>query len=108
MRCLPLLLMALAGAAQADCTTWGRPGAVLFQDDFSGPLTGYVAEYARKPGNAVENRDGRLVMDVDGGATVWLDRPLTGNVLISFTRKVVVDGGKNDRLSDLNVFWMPA
>jgi rhamnogalacturonan endolyase len=37
---------------------------------------------------------------------VWLDRPLTGNVLISFTRKVVVDGGPNDRLSDLNVFWM--
>jgi rhamnogalacturonan endolyase len=102
--------MVLCGAAQAEqpaaCTAWGRPGAMLFQDDFSGPLTGYVAEYARKPGNAVESRDGRLVMDVDGGATVWLDRPLSGNVLISFTRRVVVDGGKNDRLSDLNMFWM--
>jgi hypothetical protein len=106
MRCAPILLAALAGVAQAECTAWGRPGAVLFHDDFSGPLTGYVAEYARKPGNVVENRDGRMVMDVDGGATVWLDRPLSGNVLISFTRRVVVDGGKNDRLSDLNVFWM--
>ena len=106
MRFAPILLVALAGAAQADCTAWGRPGAVLFQDDFNGPLAGYVAEYARKPGNVVENRDGRLVMDVDGGATVWLDRPLYGNVLISFTRRVLVDGGKNDRLSDLNVFWM--
>ena len=106
MRFAPLILLALAGAAQAECTAWGRPGAVLFKDDFSGPLTGYVAEYARKPGNAVGNRDGRLVMDVDGGATVWLDRPLAGNVLISFTRRVVVDGGPNDRLSDLNVFWM--
>jgi rhamnogalacturonan endolyase len=106
MRVLPLLLIALAGTAHAECTEWGRPGAVLFQDDFSGPQTGYVAEYARKPGNVVENRDGRLLMDVDGGATVWLDRPLTGNVQIGFTRRVIVDGGKNDRLSDLNVFWM--
>ena len=107
MRSALIVLMALCGAARAaDCTDWGRPGAVLFQDDFGGPLTGYVAEYARKPGNVVETRDGRLVMDVDGGATVWLARPLTGNVLISFTRRVVVDGGRNDRLSDLNVFWM--
>jgi len=99
--------MALCGAAHADdCTAWGRPGAVLYQDDFSKPLAGWVAEYARQPGNVVETRDGRLVMDVDGGATVWLDRPLYGNVLISFTRRVLVDGGKNDRLSDLNVFWM--
>ena len=107
MRSALILLIALCGSAQADdCAAWGRPGAVLFQDDFSKPLGGWVAEYARKPGNVVENRDGRLVMDVDGGATVWLDRPLYGNVLISFTRRVIVDGGKNDRLSDLNVFWM--
>jgi hypothetical protein len=79
---------------------------VLFHDDFGGPLTGYVAEYARKPGNVVENRDGRLLIDVDGGATVWLDRPLPANVLIGFTRRVVVAGGAHDRLSDLNVFWM--
>jgi rhamnogalacturonan endolyase len=107
MRSALVVMMALCGSAQAaDCSTWGRPGAVLFQDDFDGPLTGYVAEYARKPGNVVENRDGRLVLDVDGGATVWLDRPLYGNVVVSFTRRVIVDGGRNDRLSDLNMFWM--
>jgi hypothetical protein len=103
-------LAALAGqadaAAPAACTNWGKPGAILVRDNFSGPLAGYVAEYARKPGNVVANRDGRLLMDVDGGATVWLDRPLSGNLLIGFTRRVVVAGGKNDRLSDLNVFWM--
>jgi rhamnogalacturonan endolyase len=47
-----------------------------------------------------------MLMDVDGGATVWLDKPLSGNLLISFTRRVVVADGKNDRLSDVNVFWM--
>jgi rhamnogalacturonan endolyase len=100
-------LAAQAGAAEpAACSQWGKPGAVLVRDDFSGPLTRWVAEYARKPGNVVENRDGRLLMDVDSGATVWLDKPLSGNVQISFTRRVVVDGGENERLSDLNVFWM--
>jgi rhamnogalacturonan endolyase len=104
------LLAALAAvcipAGAQPCTDWGTPGPVLFHDDFSGPLHGWVAEYARKPGNTVATQDGRLVMDVDGGATVWLDKPLSGNVLIAFTRRVVVGAGRNDRLSDLNVFWM--
>src|SRR4051812_23322508 len=91
----------IAHAAPA-CTQWGERGALLHEDDFSGPLTGYVAEYARNPGNEVANRDGRLLIDVDSGATVWLDKPLSGNLVISYTRRVVVDGGKNDRLSDFN------
>jgi rhamnogalacturonan endolyase len=110
MRRLLALLAAVCvsatGAEPAACTRWGTPGAMLYQDDFAGPLQGWVAEYARKPGNTVEIKGGRLLMDVDGGATVWLDKPLSGNVLIAFTRRVVVDGGRNDRLSDLNVFWM--
>jgi hypothetical protein len=103
----PLLAAAaIAQAAPAACTEWGQRGALLYQDDFSGPLKGYVAEFAHKPGNVIENRDGRLLMDVDSGATVWLDKPLAGNVLITYTRRVVMDGGKNDRLSDFNHFWM--
>lgn len=103
---LAAVCVSATAAGPAACTRWGTPGAILYRDDFSGPLRGWVAEYARKPGNTVDTRDGRLLMDVDGGATVWLDRPLSGNVLIAFTRRVVVAGGRNDRLSDLNVFWM--
>jgi hypothetical protein len=104
-RTLPAAPAAKKSAAQPACSDWGRRGALLAEDDFSGPLKGWVAEYARKPGNTVETRDGRLLMDVDSGATVWLDKPLPANVLISFTRRVVVEGGKNDRLSDVNQFW---
>jgi rhamnogalacturonan endolyase len=103
---LAAVCVSATAAEPAACARWGRPGATLYRDDFSGPLHGWVAEYARKPGNTVETRDGRLLLDVDGGATVWLDKPLSGNLLIAFTRRVVVDGGRNDRLSDLNVFWM--
>lgn len=106
MKALFVTMLLLAGGAQAACENWGTPGALLHQDSFDGPLTGYVSEYARKPKNFIGNRDGRLVIDVDSGATVWLDNPLSENILISYTRRVVMDGGPNDRLSDLNHFWM--
>jgi rhamnogalacturonan endolyase len=101
-----LSMLLLAGSAQAACEEWGTLGKLLYQDDFNGPLKGYVSEYARKPGNFIGTRDGRLVLDVDSGATVWLDKPLSGNLLIAYTRRVVMEGGPNDRLSDLNHFWM--
>jgi hypothetical protein len=106
MRSLLITLLLAAGGAQAACANWGEKGALLHQDSFEGPLAGYVGEYARKPGNFIGNRDGRLVIDVDSGATVWLDKRLAGDILIAYTRRVVVDGGPNDRLSDLNHFWM--
>lgn len=105
--CLALALAAAGPAHAAEpCTEWGERGALLHQDDFEQPLAGYVAEYARKPGNTIASRDGRLLIDVDSGATVWLDKPLSGDLVISYTRRVVVEGGKNDRLSDFNHFWM--
>lgn len=101
-----LEMMAAATVAQAACTDWGQRDKLLWQDDFNGPLEGYVLEYAKKPGNVIEDRDGRLVIDVDSGATVWLDKPLSGNLLITYTRRVEVGDGKHDRLSDFNHFWM--
>ena len=108
LRAAAFASMTLAGLAQAapGCTAWGERGALLHHDHFDGPLAGYVAEYARKPANLVANRDGRLTIDVDSGATVWFGKPLSGNVAISYTRRVVVAGGRNDRLSDFNHFWM--
>ena len=106
MKALFATLLLVAGGAQAACEDWGTKGALLHQDTFEGPLTGYVSEYARKPGNSIANRDGRLVIDVDSGATVWFEKPLSGDILIAYTRRVVMAGGPNDRLSDLNHFWM--
>ena len=88
------------------CTSWGTRGALLYANDFAQPLAGFVAEYARAPGNVIDSRDGRLNIDVGTGATVWLDRPLRGDVALSYTRRVVMAGGPNDRVSDLNQFWM--
>lgn len=39
------------------------------------------------------------------GLTLWYDECLTGNYEISYRIKVVMEGGKYDRLSDMNCFW---
>lgn len=39
------------------------------------------------------------------GLTMWYVPRLTGNYEISYHAKFVMEGGENDRLSDLNCFW---
>lgn len=97
--CLPL-------HAAPDCASWGKRGQRLYADDFGGKLDQWVAEYAATPGSSVGISGNKLVIDVAGGATVWFKPRLSGNVLIHYRRTVRMDGGRNDRLSDLNHFWM--
>lgn len=47
-----------------------------------------------------------LVLDSARGLTVWLDRRLAGHYEITYTRTVLEAGGRNDRLSDMNQFWL--
>jgi hypothetical protein len=58
------------------------------------------------PGTRVSLRDGVLDIDTPAGVTVWLKRPIEGPVEIEFEATAVAAGGPNDRVSDLNVFWM--
>ena len=39
------------------------------------------------------------------GLTLWYHERLTGNYEISYKVQVVMEEGRNDRLSDLNCFW---
>ena len=105
---LPILLaLALCGPpAMAACESWGKPGKLLHADDFGGKPDQWVAEYAAAPGSTVVAGGGALTIDVAGDATVWFRHKLSGDVVISYKRTVVMDGGANDRLSDLNQFWM--
>jgi hypothetical protein len=80
-----------------------RVGAVLYSDDFLS-VRNWVPEL-EKPG-VVEARDGALNIDVPAGATVWFRRELKGPVMIEYDATVVQKGGPNDRVSDLNCFWM--
>lgn len=94
-----------AGLNNPHCGVAGRPRTLLYADDFTRGLANWVAEF-RPAQSAVTAAAGKLTVDVAGGATVWFKPALAGNYLVRYRRKVVVDGGRNDRLSDLNQFWM--
>jgi len=74
---------------------------VLFSDDFSDDLSNWLAE-----GGQPRIADGRMEVDTSVGSTVWFKPRLHGNVLIEYDVTVVHQDGPNDRVSDLNCFWM--
>lgn len=50
------------------------------------------------------NKD-TLTINSSKGATVWLDSLITDNYEITYKRTFIMEGAKNDRLSDMNQFW---
>lgn len=81
--------------------------SLLFTDDFAKlDSSNWISEIAPLPNSTVYCKDGSLILDTKGGVTVWYKKPLSGNIRIEYTRKVLVEGNENDRLSDLNTFWM--
>jgi hypothetical protein len=87
-----------------------RAEEILFQDDFSGDLSRWVVE--QTPSGKTSLINGEL--DIDdapgaqdkGGCTVWFKEKISGPVRISYDATMVKKGGPNDRISDLNCFWM--
>ncbi len=83
-----------------------RKGKLLYKDNFSSGLDNWIVEAPENKESSVKTADGKLVVDVNEGATIWFREKLSGNYMITYKRKVIMEGGKNDRLSDLNNFWM--
>lgn len=97
------LLTASIGYAQT-------PGKLIYADNFSKSLDSknWIAEIEPKPDGVskVYTKNNALILNTKGGVTVWLNKVLQGNIQIEYDRQVLVDTGKNDRLSDFNQFWM--
>src|SRR5580658_3210316 len=79
-------------------------GPRLFADDFRGGLAQWTSEL-EKPGK-VETLRGVLTVNVPAGCTLWFHPDLQGAVMIQYEARMVHTGGPNDRVSDLNAFWM--
>jgi hypothetical protein len=79
---------------------------LLYQDNFDQDIMNWVVETPNSPYSNVGTKNGKFVIDVDHGAAVWFNKKLSENILIEYHRKVIVNNGHNDRLSDLNQFWM--
>lgn len=90
-------------AADRPTTTQSSAG-LLYSNDFTQGLADFQIE-AEKPAT-VTAKDGVLEIDTPAGLTVWLKQKLTGPVVIEYEVTAVSVGGPNDRVSDVNCFWM--
>ena len=106
-----LVLIAATACTRAAVAAESAPehpsvqfGELLFKDDFREGLKQWHVEL-EKPGVVAANI-GLLNVDVPAGATLWFKPELRGPVAIVFDAMVVSAGGRNDRASDLNCFWM--
>ncbi len=66
----------------------------------------WVAEFEAPKTSSLVVSAQRVEIDTSAGATVWYKKPLSGNVVVTYDVTVVDAGGRNDRVSDLNAFWM--
>ena len=75
-------------------------------DDFTHGLANWIAE-SEKPAT-ITAIDGILTLDTPAGLTLWFRPLLTGPLEISDDARAIQSSppGKNDRVSDLNCFWM--
>jgi len=79
------------------------PGRLLYHDDFADLANWHIE--AEKPGR-ISAAHGVLDIDVPAGITLWFEHYLEGPLVIEFEATAVDEGGPNDKVSDLNVFWM--
>jgi lysophospholipase L1-like esterase len=77
---------------------------ILQQDDFQDGLSGWTLE-SEHPAH-VTATGGVLDIDTPAGLTLWFRAELHGPLLIEYEAAAVSSGGPNDRVSDLNSFWM--
>jgi hypothetical protein len=79
-------------------------GQRLFTDDFRSGMAQWFVEL-EEPGT-VQARSGVLAIDVPAGCTIWFRPELNSPAIIQYEARMVSAGGPNDRVSDLNAFWM--
>lgn len=77
---------------------------VLQHDDFQTGLSAWTTESERPA--QVTATGGVLDIDTPAGLTLWFRHELHGPLLIEYDAEAVSAGGPNDRVSDLNSFWM--
>jgi len=79
---------------------------VIFADDFKKDKGLWVSEFEQAATSSMKISQGKLDVSATAGGTVWYKNKLQGNIMITYNATVIDAGGKNDRVSDMNTFWM--
>ena len=105
-----ILVMAITARAQESDqkTKTYTTTRLIYHADFKKKLDAkeWIVEMEPDETSCIKTQNGKLMIDSKGGVTVWLNKKLKGNFQIEFDRTVLIEKGINDRLSDLNQFWM--
>lgn len=79
-------------------------GNELFKDSFSKDLSNWQVE--QKASGKVFIDRGKLRVIDESGCTIWFKHKLPTGVKIEYDITMIDQGGKFDRVSDMNCFWM--
>lgn len=77
---------------------------MIHSDGFNKDLSHWVIEKTNVSTVSIESD--YLDIDDANGTTVWFKEDIKTPSVIEFNGMVVFEGGKNDRATDLNWFWM--
>ena len=105
-----MVLFALLGCSSMQTEQSNATYAItrlLFEDNFDWPdSSAWVVESEENLKLIGLVHDGNLDVDVSKGITIWNTKTFPGNAMYEYRITAIESGGKNDRVSDLNCFWM--
>jgi len=79
---------------------------LMFSDSFDTNNKNWISEFENPSTSNATITNGVMDISASAGATIWFNKKLSGNIIITYDAIVKNDGGPNDRVSDLNAFWM--
>ena len=100
--CLAFILSACQQEVSVGDQTY--EAELLYQDGFDKNTGNWVVE--QMEGGKTRWMNGKLDINDKSGCTVWFKERLNSPVVIEYHVTMVDSGGPNDRVSDLNCFWM--
>lgn len=77
---------------------------LIYKNNFDEDLEDWKVEQMK--GGVAEINKGKLEITDVSGCTIWLKKEFDGPIMIEYDVVVIDEGGKQDRVSDLNCFWM--
>jgi hypothetical protein len=101
-----LILLILPSTLIAQIDTSTIVNELIFSDNFESEKNNWIAEFEKSSTSHLRADNRKLDINTSAGATIWFRKKLSGNIMITYDATVIDSAGLNDRVSDLNAFWM--
>jgi len=75
-----------------------------YEDSFDSNIGNWIIE--QMPGGNVWHSGEKMEIEDKAGCTIWFNKKLQAPLMITYEALVIENEGPNDRVSDLNCFWL--